>query len=339
MRQGLPWWPCTPISNRQTTSDGASPQPLTPSAAVSAYRFFIEDLSRQFDAAIITPFAAAYASGQTPNPCAWCNRRMKFGLLFEAARRHGANRLATGHYAGLVRDGCGRAALVRGIDDTRDQSYFLSLVPIEVLSQVVFPMAGRRKTEVRQELARQGFTVPLPSESRDVCFVAGDDYKRFLQERGVSLPGAGPILLEDGTAIGQHQGLWRYTIGQRRGLGIPYAVPLYVLDKDLTRNALRVGPRQALAAGGCRVAQLNMLVAPPDWPEALFIQTCYRMRPRPVSVVWRGELLDIVFANPLPRPAAGQVAVLYDSGGRVLAGGIIVQPDATGAACLPVGYA
>lgn len=293
-----------------------------------AVPFHVEDLSGQFDAAIITPFAAAYVSGQTPNPCAWCNRRMKFGLLFESARRHGAERLATGHYAGLIRDDAGRGALVRGVDDTRDQSYFLSLVPAEILARVIFPLAGRRKTEVRRQLAERGLTVPLPSESRDVCFVEHGDYKRFLQDRGIPLPQGGPILLADGTPVGRHQGLWRYTIGQRKGIGVPYGEPLYVLAKEPARNALVVGPRPALDASGCQVGQCNVLVAPPRWPRDVFLQTCYRMRPRPVSVAWSGDGLDVAFAEPLPRSAPGQVAVLYDADGRVLAGGLIVEPGA-----------
>lgn len=285
--------------------------------------FYAQDLSQVFDADIITPFAAAYAAGQTPNPCARCNRRMKFGALFEAARRLGADGLATGHYAGLTRDGNGRVALVRGLDDTRDQSYFLGLVPAEVFRHVFFPLAGRRKTDVRRQLAKRGLAAPLPHESRDICFVEGNDYKRFLRERGVSLPGEGPMILADGREIGRHQGLWRYTIGQRRGLATPYGEALYVLDKDAARNALLVGPRRSLAASGCRVADINALVPPPLWPEELFIQTCYRMRPRPVSVVWRGDTLEACFAEPLSRPAPGQVAAFYDASDRVVAAGTI----------------
>ena len=205
------------------------------------------------------------------------HERMKFGALFEAARRHGADRLATGHYAGLKRDTQGRAALVRGLDDTRDQSYFLSLVPIEVLGQACFPLAGQRKTDVRQRLAQLGFAPPLPCESRDICFVSDNDYKQFLLERGVALPGEGPILLENGHEIGRHQGLWRHTIGQRRGLRIPYREPLYVVAKDVARNTLVVGPQEALAVSGCRVTAGNTLVSAREWPRELVIQTCYRM--------------------------------------------------------------
>lgn len=286
---------------------------------------FVEDLSQLFDGAVIAPFVAAYASGRTPNPCAHCNRRMKFGALFEAARQHGADWLATGHYAGLTWDTNGRPALMRGLDATRDQSYFLSLVPLEALSRVIFPLAGQHKTEVRQWLAAHGYRPPLPHESRDICFVEDGDYRRFLLGRGLRLPGEGPIVLADGNEIGRHQGLWRYTIGQRRGLGVPYEAPLYVLDKDVSRNALIVGKRPALGVSGCRVRFLNALVPPASWPAELFIQTCYRMRPRPVTVAWRDEMLDIRFAEPLARPAAGQVAVLYDRSGRVLAGGIIIE--------------
>jgi tRNA-uridine 2-sulfurtransferase len=170
--------------------------------------------------------------------------------------------------------------------------------------------------------------LPPPSESRDVCFVEHDDYKRFLQDRGIPLPQGGPILLANGTLVGRHQRLWRYTIGQRKGLGVPYGEPLYVLAKDPARNALVVGPRPDLDAAGCRAEQCNVLVAPSQWPQDVFIQTCYRMRPRSVSVAWSGDGLGIAFAKPLPRPAPCQLAVLYDAAGRVLAGGLIVESGA-----------
>lgn len=283
------------------------------------------DLSREFKERVIAPFIKAYAAGDTPNPCAACNRDMKFGLLLEAARELGADRLATGHYARLEETPDG-PALFRGADDTRDQSYFLSLVPTHALARVVFPLAGRRKADNPAALAALGLAPPLPKESREVCFVPGDDYRAFLIASGVDLSGPGPIVLADGTRLGTHQGLWRHTIGQRKGLGVGWRETLYVLAKDAAANALLVGPKSALAATTCRTRPANILAPPDDWPETVLAQTCYRMRPRPARARLASDGgLALTFAEPVARPTPGQVAAIYDDAGRVLAGGVIAR--------------
>jgi len=283
------------------------------------------DLAAAFHERVIAPFARAYAAGRTPNPCAACNREMKFGLLLEAARALGAVRLATGHYARLEETDAG-PALFRGDDASRDQSYFLTLVPLAALGQALFPMARRRKADNAAALAALGLRPPLPKESREICFVPQDDYRAFLETCGLPLSGPGPIVLADGRQVGTHQGLWRHTVGQRRGLGVAYTEPLYVLAKDAAANALVVGPKPALSASDCRTGPANFLVAPADWPEAVAVQTCYRMRPRPAAVrVTADGGLDIRFAEPVARPTPGQVAAVSDAGGRMLAGGILTE--------------
>lgn len=287
--------------------------------------FAAVDLSRQFREHVIEPFIAAYAAGETPNPCAACNRDMKFGLLLDAARALGAGRLATGHYARLEETSNG-PALFRGADDTRDQSYFLSLVPARALARAVFPLAGRKKRDNPAALAALGLTPPLPKESREVCFVPNDDYRAFLAQSGAALTGPGPIVLADGTRLGTHQGLWRHTIGQRRGLGIAHAAPLYVLAKDARTNALVVGVKADLAATACRTGPANLLADPTGWPSPVLAQTCYRMRPRPARVRRLPEGgLAIAFEEPIARPTPGQVAALYDPAGRVLAGAVLTD--------------
>jgi tRNA-specific 2-thiouridylase len=282
------------------------------------------DLSDAFRDRVIAPFIAAYAAGQTPNPCAACNRDMKFGLLLETAQRLGADRLATGHYAKLA-DTADGPALLRGADATRDQSYFLSLVSQNALARAIFPLAERKKADNPAALAALGLAAPLPKESREVCFVPGDDYRAFLTASGASLSGPGPILLPDGTRLGTHQGLWRHTVGQRKGLGVGWREPLYVLAKDAAQNALLVGPKALLEATHCRAVAVNCLVSPDRWPETVLAQTCYRMRPRPARANVQDGVLDIVFHAPLPRPTPGQVAALFDANGRVLAGGVITD--------------
>ncbi len=286
----------------------------------------VVDLSGPFRERVIAPFIAAYAAGQTPNPCAICNRDLKFGLLLDAVLALGAEALATGHFARLEHGPAG-PALFRGADDTRDQSYFLSLVPAAALAKTRLPLAGRRKADHPGALAALGLMPPLPRESREVCFVPGDDYRAFLEKNASALSGPGPILLTDGTRLGRHQGLWRHTIGQRKGLGVGWREPLYVLAKDAARNALIVGVESELHASACLAGNVNVLVSPERWPDRVLAQTCYRMRPRPARAAFRDGMLAITFDAPVSRPTPGQVAALYDGDGRVLAAGVICAPD------------
>ncbi|WP_243364699.1 tRNA 2-thiouridine(34) synthase MnmA [Fundidesulfovibrio terrae] len=281
--------------------------------------FHAVDLSARFRQQVIAPFVHAYVSGLTPNPCAGCNRDMKFGLLFEEAARLGADRIATGHYARLKEAG----ELIRGADPAKDQSYFLTLTPPQALARAVFPLGEWRKADVPAALAARGLAPPLPSESQEICFIPGDDYRAFLEAQGVALPGEGPVVLPDGREIGRHQGLWRYTIGQRKGIGIAWSEPLYVLDKRADENALVVGPKSGLDALDCRVRRMNFLVPPGDWPSTVLAQTCYRQRPRPARAQISGAEMTLVFESPVPKPTPGQVAAVFDGDGRALAGGII----------------
>lgn len=276
------------------------------------------DLSADFERLVIEPFVAAYAAGATPNPCAGCNRDVKFGLLLSQAQALGASRLATGHYARAEGGG-----LTRGLDPTKDQSYFLSLVPRGMIGLAQFPLGGWRKSQVMGALIERGLAPPLPGESQEVCFIPGDDYRAFLESRHPGLSGPGPITLAHGQEIGRHQGLWRYTIGQRRGLNLPFAHPLYVLDKLFESNVLVVGAKEQLQARTCRITALNILVDPTDWPESVLAQTSYRQTPRPARAEWQGADLTLDFAADLPRPTPGQVGAVYDQAGRVLAGGLI----------------
>jgi tRNA-specific 2-thiouridylase len=281
--------------------------------------FHAVDLSARFRELVTLPFMAAYVSGLTPNPCAGCNRDMKFGLLFEEAAKLGAGRIATGHYARTL----GHGELLRGADPAKDQSYFLTLTPPEALARAVFPLGEWRKADVPAALAARGLAPPLPSESQEVCFIPGDDYRAFLEAHVADLPGQGPVVLPDGRKIGRHQGLWRYTIGQRKGIGIAWSEPLYVLDKRAEENALVVGPKSGLDALHCRAGQVNFLVPPGEWPQAVLAQTCYRQRPKPAHAQIMGTDIALTFESPVPRPTPGQVAAVFDGSGRALAGGII----------------
>lgn len=288
-------------------------------------RFAVIDLRGPFEAFVVEPFVRDYARGLTPNPCARCNPLVKFGALLDRARALGASRLATGHYARLVElPGVGRA-LARGLDPAKDQSYFLSLVPREVLDLAVFPLGERRKQDTLAALRERGIEPPLAAESQEICFVPHDDYQAFLLGRGVDLPGGGLVARADGSVVGRHRGLWRHTEGQRRGLGIPFGRPLYVLGKDVANNVLRVGTREELLVTGCRVRDLNVLVPPDVWPEDLLAQTRSRQKAAPARCEVMAQGLAIRFLEPQAKPAPGQVAVVYADDGTVLAGGIISE--------------
>ena len=292
--------------------------------------FHAVDLTADFRERVVHPFVAAYAEGRTPNPCALCNREIKFGLLLDAARSLGAGCLATGHYAKLSPP-CGREeeteypdharnflelggpALLEAEDATKDQSYFLSLVPGGRLRHAFFPLSRAHKSEVRASLELLGVTPPQPLESQEVCFIAAD-YQSALpelaQSLGVGLPGPGPMLLEDGTEVGRHRGLWRHTEGSRRGLGVAWSHPLYVRAKEPKSNALLLGEKFSIA--GCVIGELNILLDPQHWTGPILAKTRYRQTPSPTIVVPRGlDRLELRFLEPESPTASGQIACLY----------------------------
>ena len=297
--------------------------------------FLALDLRNGFEAAVAAAFAAAYAAGRTPNPCAACNAAVKFGLLLDRASGLGATALATGHYARLTQ-AAGRPELRQGADAAKDQSYFLGLTPGARLVRARLPLGGLTKAEVRAALARRGVETPVPAESQDVCFVPDGDYRAWLAARGDALPGPGPIVDAAGRVLGRHAGLWRHTVGQRRGLGLAHPEPLYVLAKDAARNALVVGGKNELSASGCLVEDCNFLVPFAEWPTTVLVQTRYRQSARPARArlteaasvaggLAGGDGLAFDFAEPRERPAPGQLAAAYDEAGRLLGAGLAAE--------------
>ncbi|NCC24689.1 MAG: tRNA 2-thiouridine(34) synthase MnmA [Deltaproteobacteria bacterium] len=283
--------------------------------------FHILDLRSEFEALVIESFARQYREGLTPNPCAACNRDIKLGLLAHRARTLGLDLLATGHYARIE-----NGTLFRGFDRTKDQSYFLALVPAEHLAGARFPLGLTTKSRVRDELSARGLEPCAHRESLEVCFVPGD-YRSFLESRGHFLPGPGPIVTVDGRELGRHLGLWRHTLGQRRGLGIAHPKPLYVIDKDVRNNSLIVGTEEELWASALTVGNLNLIVPPAKWPARILVQTRYRQGPTLGSFTLRADArLELKLFEPQHRPTPGQVAAFYD-GDRLLGGGLILPAE------------
>lgn len=308
---------------------------------------YLLDARALFDACVVRPFVRAYAAGQTPNPCALCNRHIKFGILAAAARELRAD-LATGHYARLgTLPETGGLTLTSAADSAKDQGYFLALVPPAALERVHFPLDSLRKQDCLHAVRAAGLSVPLPGESQEICFIPPheDAYRDFLQERwkqeGIPCPAAGPVLLrwrqEDGhmaeRPLGRHNGLWRYTEGQRRGLGIAHSEPLYVLAKDMPRNALLVGGRSLLGMHTCLTRPANFFLPPDRWQampaagEMLRVRLRYRQQPVPARVGIRPDGGLHICPDPHSGPhfpsAPGQVAAVYDAQGRMLAGALI----------------
>jgi tRNA-specific 2-thiouridylase len=263
------------------------------------------DLREEFRRAVVEPFVRGYARGETPNPCIRCNGGFRFAELLAFARCVGAARLATGHYARIVeRDG--RLLLARASDDAKDQSYMLARLDPRRLDRIWFPLGAQTKSETRAQAEAAGLPVARRAESQEACFLAGDDYRAFLERHGLgAAPGA--IVDEHGETLGSHDGYWRFTPGQRKGLGVSAHEPLYALRSDARTNTVVVGPRASLAR--TRVSARGRLYA-----EATRVDAKLRYRSPAVSA--HVEPTTSGFRLELDEPAfgvaAGQAAVLYD---------------------------
>jgi len=306
-----------------------SPRDMANARAVAAQLeipFFVLDVREPFRQAVVEPFIEGYLEGITPNPCMACNRQIRWGHLLRHARQLGATHLATGHYARIHRSG-GRYKLLRPLHQAKDQSYVLSVLGQEDLEQSFFPLGELAKDQVR-DLARQlQLPVAARPDSQDLCFLGGADYREFLRER-VGVPGAsGPIVDRAGLQLGSHHGLPDYTIGQRKGIGLSAAVPLYVIGKDFQRNALVVGPREALARTAFQVDRLHWVAGrPPEPGTSLSVQVRYRSAAVPARLRPNGSVASaaVQLEAPLLQITPGQAAVFY-AGEECLGGGVILQ--------------
>jgi tRNA-uridine 2-sulfurtransferase len=273
------------------------------------------DLREEFRRAVVTPFVRGYARGETPNPCTRCNGAFRFAELLAFLDRAGCERLVTGHYARVVTRGDVRL-LARAADARKDQSYMLASLDPRQLARVSFPLGEQDKEATRAEAERAGLAAAGRPESQEACFLAGDDYRAFLGRHGLE-PQEGAIVTEEGDELGRHEGFWRFTPGQRRGLGVAAAEPLYVLGTRPSANAVVVGPRTSLAR--TEITARGRLYADVERVEA-------KLRYRSPAVPARVEPTVRGFRLELDEPAygvaAGQAAVLYD-GDTVVGYGLI----------------
>jgi tRNA-specific 2-thiouridylase len=285
--------------------------------------FHIIDASAEFRSLVVQPFLDGYSRGDTPNPCIFCNRFLKWGYLLEFARSIGANLIATGHYARIFQNPSGKLELWRGVDASKDQSYFLSLLTQEHLEVTKFPLGNYHKHAVRKMAQELNLRSADQPESQDLCFLGDRDYRDFLLEYVPEVANPGPIVNRAGKVLGEHQGLAFYTIGQRKGL--PSSTqPLYVCEKDMQNNTLIVGNLEDLGQNAMHVTGVNWIAGAPPAQEFLAdVKIRYKAIPAPARVVVGDDgVVQVTFTTSLRDITPGQMAVFYQ-GDLVLGGGII----------------
>ena len=286
---------------------------------------YIVNFEERFEETVVADFVREYLAGRTPIPCVHCNGDLKFSTLMARARALGADGLATGHYARVERDPrTGRYRLVRAADRARDQSYFLFPLTQEQLAGAMFPVGALSKAEVRAHARRLGLPVAAKPDSREICFVPDGDYAAFVERRAPAPPQPGLIVDGEGRVLGRHGGTHRFTVGQRRGLGLATGTPLYVLAIDPRAARVTVGPREALDRSSLTASRVNWIAGePPAGPCRVTAQIRYRHREAAATLTPLGaDRAALVFDEPQAAVTPGQAVVFYD-GDTVLGGGWI----------------
>ncbi len=316
--------------------------------------FYLVNVEEEFKGTVVDSFYEDYVAGRTPNPCLTCNRHIRFTVLLKRALALNADYLATGHYV-RVDDHpvTGKRRLRRAIDPEKDQSYVLHVLNQQQLAHACFPLGGYTKPQVRAMAAERGMTVATKAESQEICFVANNDYRGFIDRysvnRGadvdagaavmtlerpatasgtlISIPRPGPIYDQQGNTLGRHRGLAYYTIGQRKGLGITAHEPLHVLSIDATRNAIVVGPASALYQSEFTVGKMHFLSGDaPTEPFDALVRVRYKASEEPARVTpLEGGRVHVALEHAQRAITPGQAAVFYggEDGDEVLCGGII----------------
>jgi tRNA-uridine 2-sulfurtransferase len=289
-------------------------------ASTLGFPHYILNLEQRFQETVISNFVQEYTSGRTPLPCAHCNSDLKFSTLLERARGFGSDQVATGHYARIDRSDDGRWRLKRSADRDKDQSYFLFSLTQDQLAGAVFPVGALSKPAVRAEARRLGLVVADKADSQEICFVPDGDYAAFVAQRMPNTRG-GAILDEHGRTLGSHEGVHRFTIGQRKGLGIAAGTPLYVMKIDADAGEVTVGPRSALDRTSLTASGVNWVSvdAPDRWlPVSAQIRHRHRAAAGRVRALEDGRA-EFEFTEPQTAVTPGQAVVFYDD--EVVVGG------------------
>ena len=275
---------------------------------------YVFNLTDDFTRHVVDPYVDAFTAGSTPNPCVECNRAIKFGRLLERARALGFDRLATGHHA-RVRNINGEYTLRRGLDTAKDQSYVLYMLGQAALSRTLFPIGELTKSDVRAAAASLGLRTAEKPESMDVCFIQRGQRAAFLDARATTSPG--DVVDTAGAVVGRHDGIGRFTVGQRRGLGVATGDRRYVVDIDAPRARITIGSRVDLLRASVDLLGVSFVGAPPPADESLVAQVRAHGDPCPATL----DGATVTFAEPQPRVAPGQVVALY-AGDALVAGGL-----------------
>lgn len=312
---------------QSATNRCCTPDQMTDARRVAEHLgipFYVLDVRQHFRQAIVQFYLDEHEAGRTPNPCVECNRQIRFKYLLERALALGAEYLATGHYA-RVEHTAGSYQLLQGIDDHKDQSYVLYTLRQQQLAHILLPIGQYTKEQVRELALKYGLPVAGKRDSQDLCFLKDGDYRRFVREHTIQVVSPGPILNEMGLELGRHDGLVNYTIGQRKGLGIATAEPMFVMDKDVNRNALIVGPRESLGRWELHANGVNWIGTMPDMPIRAQVKIRYKANPIQaiVTPTTRDEV-SIQFDEPVFGVTPGQAAVFFDSQ-VCLGGGLITD--------------
>jgi tRNA-specific 2-thiouridylase len=295
-------------------------------AEIAGFRFEICDLTEPFASTVIADFIDEHAAGRTPNPCARCNGEIKFGAFLRRADELGVDLVATGHYVRSDRGAAGTWHLRRGADDAKDQSYMLHMLGQDQLARSVFPVGGLPKHETRAIAARFGLPVAGKPDSQELCFAPSGDAGAFVRDAAPQLVHAGGEVVDPaGRVLGEHDGTFAFTVGQRRGLGVALGAPAYVLGTDVATNRVVVGPGELLARRALEADRVSWIAgAPPDGPFEASVRVRSHGDDVPAVITPRGaDAFEVAFRTPQRALAPGQSAVVY-RGDEVLGGGRIV---------------
>ncbi len=293
-------------------------------AGILEIPFYVVDAKDVFRETVVQYFLDGYANGETPNPCLLCNRQIRWTFLLNHALALGAEFMATGHYVRKKKDEIGKSELFRAVDHSKDQSYVLHVLGQEKLKHALFPIGDYPKPEIRVIAERFGLPTASRKDSQDLCFLAGEDYRNFLQRNLPDILQPGNIVTPDGKVIGEHNGLANYTIGQRKGLGVASPVPLYVITKNAKTNALIVGTQEQMGTTELIARDVNWVSGEvPAEPFRADVKIRYTAKEVPALVQpMEGSQAKVTFDAPVRDATKGQAAVFY-VGENMLGGGII----------------
>ena len=286
--------------------------------------FFVSDLRKEFSDCVIEDFLTAYEKGATPNPCVCCNKHMKFDLMLKKAEEQGYDNIATGHYAIIEKYPNGRYLLKKGADTLKDQSYVLYVLNQNQLSHSVFPLGGLCKSEIREIAESMDFINANRKDSQDICFVPDGDYASFIEKRTGKTYPSGDFVTRDGKVLGEHKGIIRYTVGQRKGLGLALPAPMYVCEKDVINNRVILSDNESLFTKTLTAKNINLIPFDRiDSPIRVKAKVRYKHQEQWATVHQTDEdTLFVEFDEPVRAIAKGQSLVMYD-GDYVVGGGII----------------